>query len=115
MINRVKTVLSTFNRTDWLVCTAVFLVAIALLSLSVWSLRGQEHFEMTQPETVRLVHSLDNALAARQQAEAATQNYNQVQAEIKKAHGWPDDLLFNGTEWTHAPKPAELPKPEPKK
>lgn len=89
------------------------LALLLLVGMVILAVRGQDHYEMNQAESVRLVRALDTALAVRQQAEQATQNYNQVMADVRKAHGWPDDLVFDGTEWKHAPKPPEPAKPEP--
>jgi hypothetical protein len=110
MLHRIVSFVKQKNSIISAVCAAAILVA-----LIVFAVRGEERYEMTGPEAVKLVRALDNALVARQNADTATTTYNAAMAEVRKAHGWPDDLIFDGTEWKHAPKPPEPAKPEPKK
>lgn len=97
---------------------ATVLAAAILLVIVVFAVHGDEHYEMNQAESVRGVHLLDTALVARQQAEQATSAYNEWMTATRKAHNWPDDLVFDGNEWKHAPKapaPAATRPVEPKK
>jgi hypothetical protein len=100
---------------EWIMFGIMCTLFLFGTGLYIHQSRADEHYEMTGTEAVKLVRALDNALVARQQADTATKTYNDAMAEVRKAHGWPDDLIFDGTEWKHAPKPPEAAKPEVKK
>jgi len=94
--------------------TVICIIVSVCTALYIHQTHAAEHYEMNQAETARLVRALDTALTQRQVAQQATDAYNALMAETRKAHGWPDDLIFDGAEWKHAPKPAGPSKAETK-
>lgn len=100
-----------------------FWLQLVILFLSIWLLvhaiqstsMGKEDFEMTQAETRELVQAADQMQFIQLQYQQAQQSFQQSMIRIRTSHNWPDDLLFDGREWHHAPKPAEPKKEEPKK